>query len=317
MGIRMKEALFDGKKINISEANEKMRNNLKCIGCNATLTYVGEFIREINGNESKVPAHFRLKNSKVQDHKKGCKYNTVGQLELIAKDSSDDILNQIDEKKFNFRLHLITESLKELEKSNSDLQDNINENKEPKTLNYEKKDEKLEGYLSTMNKILQLKNLMDEDQDISSLVTLQFKDNSGNIKKISWDKFFFETHKYYNLYKYICEKKPQHPLCVMGKVRNVKAPTEEYNFYTIELQFPKWIESEEEYYIPSVAIKVENKKLDNTIVNCLGKEVVIYSKFWTTITKSKTKSKANDKKTLTFLNIKGKIFNKNQIIIIE
>ncbi len=101
----MDEALFKGIKVKSKNATKNMRGHLKCATCGAEVTWV-----EIHKEYFNIKTHFfRLLPNKK--HKINCKYNTVGQVLQIAKDSDQDLITSLNDKKFEFRLNIIFESL--------------------------------------------------------------------------------------------------------------------------------------------------------------------------------------------------------------
>ncbi len=313
MGRKLRKALFGNKEIKIEEASEDMRGNLKCHICDVELTYVKGYNKEINEKTYYIHPYFRLK-SKDNDHLLGCKYNTEGCLKIMAKESNDKILQDLGVGKFNFRLHLISDSIREIEKTQTK-ENNLeedNSNEKIKEKEYKKKEEKLDSYLSTMKKIIELRNALEENKDISSKVTLEFYNNTLKKKqKISWNNFYYEIDEYIDCYTYVKNKRPQHPICVSGKIKNIDKPKPNYDFYSIKLESPKAIKQENVYKIPSIEIKVQNKKLNDMIRNQEGKNILIYCKLWVL-----EPQKWRDT-NYYYLNIKGSLLHKNQIVIFE
>ncbi|MBU5313478.1 hypothetical protein KQI38_15760 [Tissierella carlieri] len=313
MGRKLRKALFNSKEIKIEEASEDMRGNLKCHICNVELTYVKGYKKEINEKTYYINPYFRLK-SKENDHLLECKYNTEGCLTIMAKESSDKILEDLGLGKFNFRLHLISESLRETGKAgikeNGLGEDSTSQKSKEKE--YKKKEERLDSYLSTMKKIMELRNALEENKDISSKVTLEFYNSTLNKKqKINWNNFYYEIDDYGACYLYVKNKRPQHPICIAGKIRSITEPKPEYDFYSIKLESPKPVQEEGAYKVPAIEIKVQNKKLNDMIRNQVGKNILIYCNFWALEPQTWKEDK------YYFLNIKGSLVHKNQILIFE
>ncbi|AKL95764.1 hypothetical protein CACET_c23180 [Clostridium aceticum] len=153
MGRKLRKALFNKKEIKIEEASEDMRGNLTCHICNVELTYVKGYMKEINEKTYYIDPYFRLK-SKDNDHSLECKYNTAGYLTIMAKDSSDKILENLKSGKFNCRLHLILDSLRQIEKVGikKDGLKEDNPNSKTKEKEYVKNEDKLDSYLATMKR---------------------------------------------------------------------------------------------------------------------------------------------------------------------
>lgn len=313
MGMKLKKAMFMGRKIKIEEASEEMRGNLFCYVCGVELTYVNGYNKEVNEKEYYVHPYFRLK-SKDNDHAINCKYNTQGQLKILARESSDNVLEDLENGKFNFRLHLISEALRQLEidrKDHTEDEDTLPQ----KEKNYKKTKEKLDSYLSTMKRLAQLRAELEENADISSQVTLEFN-NRGKKEKISWNHFYYDIDSFFNCYEYLKSKKHQHPICVYGKIRKIIDPKPEYNFYSIKLESPKPVEVDGILQLPAIEIRIINNDLVDLIKPYEGKDILIYCKFWTGQCNNWTSKKPGQKK-YCYLNIKGELFHKNQFLIID
>lgn len=317
MGMKLKKAMYNGREINIDEASDEMRGNLFCHICGVELTYVNGYTKEVNEKEYYVHPYFRLKNkNKNNDHASDCKYNTQGQLKIMAKESTDNILEDLQNGKFNFRLHLISNSIRELDKDGDNHKlDETDNNLPQKEKEYKKKKEKLDSYLSTMRRLVQLRAELEENKDISSQVTLEFN-NKGKKQKISWNHFYYEVDRFYDCYEYLKSKRPQHPICIYGKIRDITDPKPEYNFYSIKLYSPKPIEVDGIFQLPAVEIRIRNNDLIDLIKPYKGKDILVYSKLWAAPSYNWTSLKSGNKKYCYF-DIKGELFHKNQFVIFD
>ncbi|AKL95763.1 hypothetical protein CACET_c23170 [Clostridium aceticum] len=159
---------------------------------------------------------------------------------------------------------------------------------------------------------MELRNALEENEDISSKVTLEFYNSTLKKKqKITWNNFHYEIDEYGDCYSYVKNKSPQHPICIAGKIRSITEPKPEYDFYSIKLEPPKPMNEKGAYKIPVIEIKVQNKKMDNMIRNQVGKNILIYCKFWALEPQSWKEDKYH------FLNIKGNLVHKNQALIFD
>ncbi|MDT8718292.1 hypothetical protein IAI10_16615 [Clostridium sp. 19966] len=310
MGRKIKEAMYLKSEIKIEDANKAM-NGLTCKYCGAALTYVGKYKKQMHEKEIYINPYFRLANKKA-DHAITCKYNLVGQLKIAARESDDNILEQIDDGKFSFRMHLISESLREIGKHTKTEEETDEEHggtgKEKK---YTKKNPRLDSYLSTMNKIIELRSLLEENEDISPKVKLTFKTLGGKEYKITWNNFYYEIDRVSDMYEYISKNKIKHPTCVDGIIKKITPPTDKFEFYSVQLESPKSKKMESDFYLPSIQIIIKDHKLDKQIIGSAGKQIIAYCNFWDNGIK-----KWGDK-NVYFQNIRGDIWHKNQFIIQE
>ncbi|KMY31723.1 hypothetical protein ACZ11_05840 [Lysinibacillus xylanilyticus] len=306
MGIKMPKANYFNEEITIEEArNNGITTNLFCVCCNAPISYVGPFKRIYGDNKvSIVRDYFKLANTYTHDE--NCKYNTEGRVKIIARDS-DEILKSIDNGKYNFRMNLIATSLKKLRREQVDneskntLSDDVNK---PKSKEYESNG-KLNSYLSTMNKILILRSEIEENKELSTLVQLEF-----GAESISWNRFYYSTDDHIKCFKYVNGNNIKHPVCIEGKIKVIKEPTEKFKYHSVVLTRP-YIDKEDEdgfKRIPAVEVVVYNQSTVDYIKAEVekGNDQIAFYSF---ITVKENIYGENIK----YLNIKGSIFHKKQV----
>lgn len=237
--------------VDVSE-DESLREGLLCIDCKIKISFRMEHER----NNRIISAGFIRK--KGIEHKPSCRFNTLGQVNIIAKKSDDNILERINESKFNLRLTLLHKSI------NQDI-NNYSSTQLVKpsstTVNQEQiyqSKGKLDSYLATMKKIIELRNILEDKKELHSIVEI-----SCSNRKVKWESFYYEPERYLDAYNYLnrLNKQEKHPICIEGIISNLRF-VEKLGKYAIDLQWGKSkINSKGIKYTPSVSIILNNKKL--------------------------------------------------------
>lgn len=300
MGVAMEKAF--SKKLdkiivpNDVSRNESLREGLLCIDCNIDIT----FRKEHKRNKRIVPAGFIRK--KEIEHKASCRYNTLGRVTIIAQDSDDNVLESINDSKFNLRLTLIQKSLNQVANNSSK-----HEMEQPKTTINRERNYKamgnLSSYLSTMRKIIELRNILEDKNDLHPIVEV-----SCHNKKVKWNSFYYETERYFNAHKYlkVLKWEERHPICIEGIIHNILY-IEKLGKYVIKLQWGKTkFNSEGIKYIPTVSVFLNDKELMKLGFQ-KGQRIAICA-LCTQAEKEVTGQK--------FFNITAELYNKNQVVIL-
>lgn len=296
------------REISVDEAREKeFKTSLFCIteSCQAPISYVGPSERNYPDKVVLVKDYFKLKTSK-EPHVDNCKYNTEGQLKIFARDS-EGVLTSLGNGKFNFRLNLITSSLKSTKaKGLSDEETSIQGLTKAPTKKYESKG-KVNPYLSTMNRILKLRSELEDNRELSELVNLNF-----GRQNISWVEFYYSEEHYRKCYNYVSKKKANHPICLEGIIDAIKEPSDNFPFYSVSLIKPRVdnVDKDGLKRRPSVSIVLYNESILKYIQSEMakGKEnIAFYS-----VLKVKSKPYGSG---MEYLNITGYINHKQQVHI--
>ncbi|WP_227394397.1 hypothetical protein [Jeotgalibacillus aurantiacus] len=308
MGIKMEDAFYSIKNddISIDYATENsIKEHLYCVtpNCRIPISYRRASIRKVNDKDSIVKAHFMRKGTK--EHDENCKFNTLGFVKVTARDS-DGILTSIGDGMYNFRLNLITSALrspKSINLNGAARPDLVQPTKQA-TKKYENKG-KIDPYLSTMHKILKLRTEIEDNKELSNIIKLKY-----NGQEIPWKNFYFERDDYRRCFTYLEKNKIEHPICLEGKIKEIKEPNEKFDYYSVKLT-SIWIEDTDRdgvKRIPSVSVNVYNKKVGEYIQSeyVKGKrDLAFYSSL-------QTRAGVFDQDT-TYLNIIGYINHKQQI----
>lgn len=299
MGLKMPKAYSKRLKrdVMIEEATKnKIKDELYCSNekCRIPLTFVDISIRK----NRPVSAYFRRK-GKVE-HIEKCGYNTLGQINIAARDS-DGALTSIDDKKYSLRLNLISTAIKNNDSSKKKESTDMDvDNKKQPTKNYISLG-KISAYLSTMQKIMQIKSKIEDESELRNLIEIQ--SNGGNIR---WSDFYFEYDDYEKCFSKLMKNKINYPLCIEGEVKSFEKINADFP-YSIKLKLKFLGENEDgKNKFASVSIRLSNENIyENLKKEFEGgkKHVAFCSNVWArrVITTSE------------FLNITGKVYNMKQI----
>lgn len=309
MGLKMKKAKFEGHEIKTSDFKEFMRGNLYCIYCNTPVTYVAAYIKKQGDKDISVSPYFRLKNKKSNPHKSGCKYITSNVVKEIFADVSDEGLATFQNNKYIARLHIITESL-EKRKKGTESNGNENSHFEKSEKKYIKNNEQ-PAYLNTIKKIVELKESLDDDKELSDLVSLQiYNENKQRYDEIEWKDFYvdYNLKQYEHIYCLIDEGKAFHPICFSGVIKNANKCEKNEGIYYINFYS---IQQKKNVYL-SLSILTKSQEVFDYANKLKGERVVIYGcNHYISKTKELKKSDNNIetyKNFITQINVKTQIF---------
>jgi hypothetical protein len=316
MGTKMPKAYHekDKKVVNIDEANSSMNNSLLCetAECRVAVTFVNAHKKKFADKTVVVNPYFRL-TSGENNHKTGCKYNIKGQIEVIVRGSDDDILKAIQDNRFNFRLNVIDEALKKLNNlSKSDINEEnelINTNKSSKIFVNQGK---LDSYLSTMQKIMKLRLLAESNEELREMIILQY-----GKQEIKWSKFYYDSADLQKCYTYINRNDVTHPICIDGVIKEISAPKGNLKYFVLKLTSP-WADPDKNGVInrPVIELIIQNDKVLNYIQSDIKlTNIAVYSKFRVSESKVQIYPGGDGTKKMRYLNIKGDLYHKNQIIL--
>ncbi|MFB6731828.1 hypothetical protein ACMZ5A_01120 [Bacillus mobilis] len=302
MAVRMKTAYSTIKNQDVTakyvEEHPHLKPGLKCHICKIDVIHKKGHPRA----ERWIQTHFTRKPNKEEPiyHEIWCKYNTVGQVTVLAKNSDDKILESIKKDKFTFRLKMIHEPLRDLGKQSNSSNNNDEITAPKKDMKYVSK-ENLSSYLATMKKILELRKAVEDDDsnELESIIEIQMYG-----KKIKWSNFYYDQEKYLDAYNYLQTlKNKRHPICFEGVVRDIR-PLKQGDRYAVNLKFGK-IEKDVEQ-IPSVSIFCNESDIPSITFEP-GQHIVVCA--LCTASQSKISNK--------YLNIRASLYHKNQLVIFK
>ncbi|SIR47719.1 hypothetical protein SAMN05878494_3941 [Bacillus cereus] len=303
MAVTMKEAYSTilTEKVSAQEidkpVNKHLKQGLECVDCRIPVSHRTRHMR----NETEIPSLFYRRGG--INHEEFCSYNTLGQIKVIARDSDDDILKSVEDKTFLFRLTMIHEPLEKLKNQDTKPEKDQNSAPNKKDRNYHSSG-KLNSYLSTMKKIIELRNILENQTELHSLIEIEMDG-----KKIKWNDFYYEPSHYIQAYNYLkrLEWKNRHPICIEGIVDSVRY-IEMSGKYAINLSWGKaglsskgikQISSPSIYFYPGTLSPEDIKKGQHIAVCAL-------------CTPGKNGGKVRE-----FLNANAHLYHKNQLVILS
>ncbi|WP_339266500.1 hypothetical protein [Paenibacillus sp. FSL R5-0470] len=316
MGTKMPEAYYtkENKIIKIDYANKAMNGSFKCKTekCRVPVIFVDAHKKKYADKTVVVNPYFRLE-SNEKSHHIDCKYNTKGQVEVIARESDDNILKAIEEGKYNFRLNIIDEALKTLNSSNKDELEN-----EDPSLNLKRPSRvyvnqgKLDSYFSTMQRIMQLRSLTETHDELREIILLQY-----GKQEIKWSQFYYVSDSLSKCYTYIKRNDVTHPICIEGVLKEIELPSEKFKYHVVKLRSP-WVEPDKDGIITLLTVELiinNNNVLEYIQSNANFKNVAVYSKFRVSESKVYIKQNQTGTKKFRYLNIKGNLYHPKQILL--
>ncbi len=294
-----------------SEFNSPLTHKLLCENpqCRARLKYVPSYLKGEEPNIIFVSDYFGLVSSDKgndedgdasdwknapKNHVDSCRYNTIGQVKIIARES-EGLIQSISAEGYEFRLHLLSKALNNISSISSDIfEGDLTSNKIGTV--YKRDTGKLSAYLSTAKKILILRSEMDEHEDLSKHVIISY-----NGKKIYWSNFYFETEDYSKCFYRL--QNHQHPVCTYGEVKKIFPPDGNVRFTKVQLKALTESQNDEQI-ITVVRLYVKNAQW----IDGLGENMKVLAFGF-----MKTKENYVKEKNITWLNIEVRIDQKKQI----
>ncbi len=318
MGLKMSKAYHKGLKRNIllQEATEDMKEYLLCktATCRTPVSFTLEHNKKYKDETITVSRYFRLRTNN-SPHVESCQYNTAGQIAIIARESEDDVFKAFEEGKHNFRLNVIAEALRYIQENEAPGSD-VNKDKKPANPNKKYINSgKLDNYLSTMKKIMMLRAMVENSNDIKSSITLEYRN-----KKIKWSNFYYEPEHFHKAFSYLNTGQVEHPLCLEGEIKEIVPGNEKFPFYTVKYKFPKPLLVNGIKQIVAVELIIRNFKILEYLQQNNGAMVHIaaYSKFSvraSLYSQDNTSQEVGKRNTVQFLNIKGNLFHISQLAL--
>lgn len=306
----MYKASYNGLDIKLNQYKPEMQGHLFCKSCGVPVTHTGEHIRQLGDREICVSAYFRLKNKTKFPHTEKCDYVVENRVKYIYACCCDDseIMTKQDEK-YIVRLHIITDSMEIQSIDTNEFKAKMKRNKS--TLQYIRSGDK-PAYISTIRKIMRLRNEVENESDLAEKLYLNFYNlRTSKYDDIQWKNFFVEHDKdyYKRMYNYLL-KRVYHPICFCATVKKIQEPTDKFPWYKFKCYS---IKTDENQYV-SFEILFKNRDIYEEYKNNIeGKEIVVYgSDHYATEPR-----KDNDKKEIEYLNMNTRIYGKNQIMILD
>ncbi len=308
MGSKIPEAkLYSGNKLSAVSYEKRPFGQLFCLSssCNAQLSFVKRHERKYQSKTVEIAPCFRLK--RYEEHSANCKYNIGGQLDIIAKNSESEVFSAIERSKFEFRLHVLLKAFWEMTPSQIESKSNNWGTDGDKNKNFANSG-KLANYLRTLKQILELRTLCEDNRELKSLVTLNYKGN-----KVNWERFYFDHENLTKFVKHYGTNKYTFPLAISGYIHEVRKSTNpKFPFTVVELDSP-YVSADENGIIrkpiPQIILKKESllEHIDK------DKEYIFFGR-WKARTRARNGRNENSDKRWIFENIEMYIENKDHFI---
>ncbi|ENT6848201.1 hypothetical protein ACFD7L_004316 [Vibrio vulnificus] len=308
MGSKIPEArLGSGNRVAATDYENKPYGALFCASpsCSAQLSFVKRHDRKYATKTVEIAPCFRLKRN--EEHSAKCKYNIGGQLNIIAKSSDSAVFSAIEKSKYEFRLHILLKALWELSKPEIENKGKAWGSSGESDKKYSNKG-KLTNYLKTLKQILQLRALCEDNKELKSLVTLNYRG-----KKVSWERFYFDHENLHNFVKHYKVGEYTMPLAISGHIHELRKPmNEKFPFHVVELNSP-FVEPDKNGVIkkPIPQIILKNSSLLKYIDP--SKEYIFFGR-WKPRERKRSGRNENSKMQWVFENIEMYIDNRDHFI---
>ncbi|PRC92124.1 hypothetical protein [Solimicrobium silvestre] len=204
-----------GAPITLDDAKFAPKQDYRCEKCTATVLYNAGSNPERFGRSVKVEHYFKLK--KGFTHEDLCKFNILGQVKIIAKESDKNFIKQLKDGQYELRLLLPSEgnSSNQVNAARKE-NDHDNDTKNSATTSYVSSGN-LNSYLNTAAAVLKLRAFCEEHSEVENHLTLRFDTIS-----VHWKDFYFEIDHYKRLYRILSKATVIYPIAVSGKVKEIK-----------------------------------------------------------------------------------------------
>lgn len=267
MGIKMSYAKCNGRRIDINQYDpERSGKELKCYYCNADVTFVNTYEKEINGSIVIVQRHFRLKPKK--NHETGCRYTVDGELlDIYARLADNELMTRQGD---IYVVRLMFNSDEEKRGSSINISDVSGHGK--REYNYISSGKKA-VYLSTINRIMRIKALVEDDNELRDKIRFIFYRKSKMKVVINWELFFFnvEVEKdSVRLLKCLQNNLIDYPICVGGRIKLFEEKSPQKT--CVKLEFTKVDRNGK----LSVEIYIHDAKSQEMIKTRKGKKIYVY-----------------------------------------
>jgi hypothetical protein len=184
---------------------------LNCERCDATVSHVGSFTRDCYDQPSRVRAFFRLQAK--GEHGPHCRFGVDKQIVELAK-TSDGLLESVQKNRYRMRLVAVKEELQASARRPKDDGDRKTTNASKR---YSPSSGRLSAYINTAQRVLKLRALCDEDDDIEQHLELVFAGNTV----VAWNQFYFEHARQMAAHQAVLQSTTRYPIAIQGRVGNV------------------------------------------------------------------------------------------------
>jgi len=213
MASKMSAALdVNNSAVTIGMAEQQHYDNLHCEFCDATIRFVHAFTRQVGEDVVAVEPYFGL--NKGQRHTETCRYNVLGQISIIARESEQDVIAAIEGNRYELRLLAVKraiEKLQELAKKKKNPDSTIVGTTEKIYVEDEKR---LGAYINSAKRVLKVRAVCLTHPEIEDVLQLVFDG-----VRLPWCDFYFEDTDYFGCFSKVSQSTIQVPISIKGIVR--------------------------------------------------------------------------------------------------
>ena len=206
----------DDQSINIALAEQSQYTKpLRCEHCEATVSFVGAYPRNVGDDIIVVDPFFRL--NPGQRHSEGCRYNVHGQVKIIASTSESDVIAAIQSNRYELRLLAVRKALVELhEQARKKRTFDSGDRATPDDKVYVDGGKKLGAYINSAKRVLQVRAACEAHSEIEEVLQLVFEG-----VRVHWRDFYFEDDGYFACFHQVADATVAVPIAVRGTVKRV------------------------------------------------------------------------------------------------
>lgn len=201
---------------------QQYRKPLHCEFCEAAVTFVNGFFRNIGEDCVFVGPQFRL--CPGQKHAPTCAYNVNGQISVIARKSDPNILAAIKNNRYELRLLVVQQALsqlRDLTKKKHDKNPLVSGKTTGKE--YIAAEERLGGYINSAIRVLKVRAACLDHAEIEEVLQLVFDG-----VRVPWRDFFFEDEDYFRCFSHVRQATVNVPIAVQGIIKDIKLVKEKW-----------------------------------------------------------------------------------------
>lgn len=194
---------------------QQYRKPLRCEFCEAAVTFVNGFFRNIGEDRVAVDPYFRL--FPEQKHAITCAHNVYGQISVIAKKSDPNIVAAIKNNRYELRLLVVQQALsrlRDLAKKKHDKKPMVSGKTTDKE--YMEAEERLGGYINSAARVLKVRAACLDHAEIEDVLQLVFDG-----VRVPWRDFFFEDNDYFRCFSQVRQATVNVPIAVQGTIKDI------------------------------------------------------------------------------------------------
>ena len=205
------------RRITISLAeNSDYLSPLECEFCEAKVSFVNGFTREVGDKIVSVSPFFRLKSGSFHDSE--CNYNIEGQVKIIVRNSDGSILTKTDSGKYELRLLAVKGAIQELKDLAMKKKSGGAERKTESTeKEYLKSEKRLGSYINSALRVLKVRSICEESTEIENLLELVFDGT-----RLPWRDFYYEDKDFFRCYSNVRKATTAVPVAIVGVIKSIK-----------------------------------------------------------------------------------------------